>query len=125
MTIHDLDKFIAAIQDWAILDGCFGTSKIKPSDIDGFVERNGVCLFLEAKGPEAFLTAGQAIAFTALARQGNTVVIFWGKDRDVHKMRVITADDPGTVKAATLQDLRNVVADWYNKASSNGSGRER
>ena len=118
MTINSMDKFIAAIQDWAILAGCFGTSTIKPSDIDGFVERNGTCLFLEGKGREAFLTTGQAIAFTTLARQGNTVIVFWGKDADICKMRIITADDPGEVKPATLKDLRAAVSAWYASANA-------
>ena len=117
MTIRNIDKFVESIQDWAILDGCFGSTKIKPSDIDGFVERCGVCLFLEGKGTEAHLTEGQAIAYRTLARQGNTVIVFWGRDRNISRMRVITPSDLGVVKPATLDDLRQVVSRWYAEAN--------
>ena len=118
MTIRNVEKFVDSIQDWAILDGCFGSTRIKPSDIDGFVERCGVCLFLEGKGIDAPLTTGQAIAFLTLAKQGNTVIVFWGRDRDIRRMRVIRPGDPGVVKEASLQDLRTEVAAWYLKANT-------
>ena len=118
MTIRNIERFIESIQDWAILDGCFGNTRIRPSDIDGFVERRGVCLFLEGKGINAPLTTGQAIAYLSLAKQGNTVVVFWGKDKNISRMRVITPVDSGTVKPASLQDLRRVVSEWYRKANS-------
>jgi len=117
MTIRNIDSFVDSIQDWAILDGCFGTTKIKPSDIDGFIERKGVCLFLEGKGTHASLTTGQAIAFSTLAKQGNTVIVFWGKDHAISKMRVITKSDPGIVKECTLDDLRSAVKSWYEEAN--------
>lgn len=117
MTIRDIDKFVDSIQDWAILEGCFGATRIKPSDIDGFIERRGVCLFLEGKGLGVPLTTGQAIAFSSLAKQGNTVIVFWGKDREISKMRVITQSDPGIVKQCSLEDLRKAVKTWYAAAS--------
>ena len=118
MTIRNIDKFVDSIQDWAILDGCFGSTRIKPSDIDGFVERRGVCLFLEGKGIGVPLTSGQAIAFLTLAKQGNTIIVFWGKDRDIRRMRVIRPDDPGIVQNASLEDLRREVTAWYQKANA-------
>lgn len=117
MTIRNIDKFVDSIQDWAILDGCFGQTRIRPSDIDGFVERRGSCLFLEGKGEGVPMPTGQAIAFSTLAKQGNTVIVFWGKDHGISRMRVITKDNPGVVKPCTLQDLRNAVKSWYEKAN--------
>ena len=117
MTIRNIEKFIDSIQDWAILDGCFGQTRIRPSDIDGFVERRGTCLFLEGKGQDVPLTTGQAIAFSTLAKQGNTVIVFWGKDRDISKMRIITRSDPGVVKSCSLDDLRSAVKTWYEEAN--------
>lgn len=117
MTIHNMEKFVDSIQDWAILEGCFGASRIRPSDIDGFVERRGVCLFLEGKGEGVPLTTGQSIAFSTLAKQGNTVIVFWGKDHAISKMRVITQSDPGIVKPSSLDGLRSAVKSWYEEAS--------
>ena len=118
MTIRSIDKFIESLTDWAILDGCFDNTMIRPSDIAGFVERNGVCLFLEGKGLNASLTQGQAIAFKALAAQGNTVIVFWGHGKDIRKMRIITAQDSGVVQAANLQNLRDSVSAWYVAANA-------
>jgi len=117
MTIRNVDKFVDSIRDWAILDGCFGPTRIRPSDIDGFVERRGACLFLEGKGPTAPLTTGQAIAFATLAKQGNTVIVFWGKDHAISKMRIITQSDPGIVKPSSLEGLRTAVKAWYENAN--------
>lgn len=118
MTIRDIDKFIDSLQDWAILDGCFGQTRIKPSDIDGFVERRGRCLFLEGKGLTASLPTGQAIAFSTLAKQGNTVIVFWGKDHEISRMQVMTQSDPsGTVKPSSLEGLRGAVKAWYEEAN--------
>lgn len=117
MTIRNIDRFVESIQDWAILDGCFGKTRIRPSDIDGFVERRGTCLFLEGKGLDAPLTQGQAIGYLTLARQGNTVIVFWGKGKAIARMRVITRGDPGVVQPATLNDLRRAVATWYQNAN--------
>lgn len=117
MTIRNIDRFVESIQDWAILDGCFGTTRIKPSDIDGFVERRGVCLFLEGKGHGVPLTTGQGIAYVSLAKQGNTVIVFWGRDKDISRMRVITPTDDTMINPASLQHLRHAVSAWYEMAN--------
>jgi hypothetical protein len=117
VTIRDIDKFVDSLQDWAILDGCFGQTRIRPSDIDGFVERRGSCLFLEGKGHGVPLPKGQAIAFSTLAKQGNTVIVFWGKDRDISRMQVITKFDPGTAEPSSIEELRSAVKAWYEKAN--------
>ena len=54
MTINDPVKFCAGLWDWGILNGCFGDTLIKPTDIDGFVERNGKFLFFETKSPPIY-----------------------------------------------------------------------
>jgi hypothetical protein len=41
MTINKLDAYVAGLWDWVCLDGCFGDTKIRPTDIDGLVERRG------------------------------------------------------------------------------------
>ena len=110
--IRKMDAFIDSFVEWSILDGCFGDTTIHPTDIDGMVERKGKCLFLEQKGAGVPLPTGQAIAFLSLAKQGNTVIVFWGKGEAIEKMRVITPCSDRMVPAG-LWDLRNAVADWF------------
>ena len=44
-----------SLWDWSTLDGCFGNSKIRVGDIDGFVERRGRVLFIETKYPGSWV----------------------------------------------------------------------
>lgn len=118
MTVKNLDRFIESLPDWAILDGCFGGA-IKPTDIDGCVERGGLCLFLEHKLPGAPLKRAQEITFQALATQGNTVIVFWGQAKDgsdVAQMRLFHGNDAGSIKPATLDDVRRVARWWFWRA---------
>uniref|UniRef100_A0A6M3II69 Putative single-stranded DNA-binding protein n=1 Tax=viral metagenome TaxID=1070528 RepID=A0A6M3II69_9ZZZZ len=118
MTINDLDKFIASLPDWAILNGCFGDTKIRPTDIDGMVERNGKCLFLEHKGRRASLSKAQARAFRSLAEQGNTVITFWSEGEDVQRFRVDYRGGFKMFDPATLDDLRDIVSRWFSSVNS-------
>lgn len=123
MTIRDMDKFVSSLPDWAILDGCFGNTRIRPTDVDGMVERKGRCLFLEHKGRDASLTDGQAIAFVTLAKQGNTVITYWAEGMDVSKIRVDDLRYSGGLHMyespeATLEKLRSLVSRWFAAADA-------
>jgi hypothetical protein len=115
MSIENMDAYLKSLVDWKILDGCFGQTRIKPTDVDGLVERRGHCLFLERKLPGAVLKQGQRRTFDALAKQGNTTIVFWatGYGEGVQKMLLITPTDPGRVVDASLSDLRTEVAGWF------------
>jgi len=117
LTINNLPRFIESLPDWKILNGCFpGTSAaFKPTDIDGCINRKGVCLFLEHKLPGSALKLGQRITFKALAKQGNTVIVFWGRDEDINAIEIFYGTTSKR-KDATLQDLRDAVTDWFQSA---------
>lgn len=113
MTIRNIDHFVGALWDWAILDGCFGKTRIRPSDIDGYVERNGNFLVIEAKSHNKSLDAGQRISFTNMIKTGRFVVlIVWGETNKPEKMQIF----PDEIKKATLADLRRMVSWWYKNA---------
>lgn len=121
MTIQDFEKFKASLPDWIILDGCFGNGKIRPTDVDGLVERRGVCLFLEHKGGRASIGKGQDITFTALARQGNTCLVYWTDDDDKkHVIRIVIyhGDERKELASPSLEKLRKCASRWYFKANS-------
>lgn len=121
MSINDMDAFTGAVWDWKILKGCFGGA-ISPSDVDGFVERGGHFLYLEAKGPKATVKLGQEIAIKNRVRDGlSTVVVVWGDKEAPIRLRVyypapflqVVNHDP-----ADLDTLREVCTKWYAYANS-------
>lgn len=119
MTIHRPDLYLESAWDWGILKGCFGTSKIEPTDVDGLVERNGRFLVLEAKKPGVRIKQGQKITFNALRNTGLfTIVIVWGENSKPQEMLVMYPPplQPKQGKA-TLEDLRRVVRWWYEKVA--------
>ena len=119
MTIEHPKAFWDSLPNWAILDGCFGRSNgIRPSDIDGTVERKGACLFLEAKKTGVAIHAGQLRLWKVLARQtqGNLFVIFWKTGRDAVSHLMTIPPWPPVKRTASLADLREVVTEWYKRA---------
>jgi len=120
MTINNLEAFVGQLWDWAILDGCFGETRIRPSDVDGIVERNGSFLFLEAKGPDVGISAGQIRTFRALAVRGDTVIILWGNPGQPEYMMVLSPDGTTPRIPCNLADVRSLVADWYESTDKGG-----
>ena len=110
MTIRSLEKFNAALWDWGCLDGCFGQSRISPTDIDGIVEHRGRFLLLEAKGPKASVSRGQGIMFDHLMRTGIfTVFVIWGSPGAPVRGQLW----PAKPRPCDLAGLRRVVSGWY------------
>ena len=123
MTINNLDAFMRSLPDWVILEGCFGNqpSDFRPMDVDGLVERRGICLFLEHKEEFASLKNGQRYTFQTLARQGNTCIVYWTKGkrkRNVIKMVIFQDGEVVEVSNPSMTKLRRRVARWYRKADS-------
>jgi hypothetical protein len=119
VTIHDPQKFMNGLWDWAMLDGCFGTTRIRPTDIDGLVERHGNFLFLEAKSPGVALPRGQEITFCALARKpNNTIIVFWGDKtmQIITSIQVFQGGKKRDLADPSIDELRKVVSEWYSHA---------
>lgn len=117
MSINSPEAFCASLWDWACLEGCFG-GKIRPSDIDGCVERNGHFLFLETKLPEARVPMGQSILLERLAKNPmNTVIFIWGKSGDPKKMKLIWRDTVKVEENANIDKLRYWCRCWFKYAN--------
>jgi len=115
LTIRRPDLYLESAWDWSILRGCFGDSKIEPTDVDGLVEKNGRFLILEAKKPGVRIKQGQMLTFNALRNTGLfTIIIVWGENNRPQEMLVMYPPpfEPKWGKA-TLEDLRRVVKWWY------------
>ena len=56
------------LPNWEIFNECFIPTKIKITDIDGVVERNGWFLFIELKERKKEIPTGQHILFEKINR---------------------------------------------------------
>jgi hypothetical protein len=121
VTIHNADQYMAGVWDWAILDGCFGETKIKPTDIDGFVERNGKFLVLETKQPNVQrVPQGQELTFKALVkRAGAVVIVIFGEQNKPERLKVYSSMYPDgfDVEDPDGQHLRDYVKVWFKRAN--------
>jgi len=114
MTINDPVKFCAGLWDWGILDGCFGETKIKPTDIDGFVERKGNFLWLETKALGAQIPYGQQLVFDALIKiDCFTVMVIWGNTDDPKEIQIMTRSQIFRKQSCDLKKFRDWVSRWY------------
>ena len=114
VTINNPALFCANLWDWACLDGCFGNTRISPMDIDGIVERHGKFLFIETKAPGVLIPAGQLILLEQLAQKEDfTVLIVYGCPGNPTEIWYWDGKQPILVKSATIEDLRNIVKQWF------------
>jgi hypothetical protein len=128
MTIENPERYLSSAPDWSMLDGCFGDTPIRPSDVDGMVERRGCMLWLEHKsGPGASIKQGQKIAYgTFVKRAGWMVIVFWSNGESSSSVRRLTIWTEGHIKEewpADLTRLRELVTAWF--AYANLPARER
>lgn len=119
MTINNPDEFMDSLWDWAILDGCFGKTRIKPTDMDGLVERNGKFLGLETKKPDVEIPMGQRITFENLIKSGNwTIIVAWGFRNEPQKLMLMTSKTTRIYEDADINTFRNIVSQWFEYANS-------
>lgn len=120
MTINNVRRYLDGVWDWAILDGCFGYSRIKPTDIDAYTERHGHKLFIETKAPGVDLpdNSGQMIALKSLVADGHTLLILWGRQNQPTKLRLIAGDRDSTEDNIDIHRVRQIVSQWYQWADS-------
>lgn len=117
MTINNPDEYWDNLWDWAILRGCFGSTRIEPTDIDGFVERNGKFLTIETKSPGVEVKTGQMITFKHLIGLGCfTVLIVWGERNNPERMTLMTSKATIEYENASVEKLRWVVSEWFRYA---------
>lgn len=118
MTINDPVAYAASQWDWSIFDGCFGETKIKPTDIDGMVERNGKFLVIETKLPNVDIPQGQLITFRSLVNLGVfSILIIWGHPGKPIKAQLLNTKTNLVFQNVTLEKLRDIMRQWYAHAN--------
>lgn len=118
MTIRDQQAYWEGVWDWSFLDDCFGTTNIKPTDIDGAIERNGKYLFIETKRPDVNIPVGQAMFYDGLILAGYSVLFIWGKKNQPCGLRIVTPHIDKLYKTASMADVQQVVGKWFEWADS-------
>lgn len=119
MTINDPQAYVAGVWDWAILRGCFGETRIEPTDVDGFVERNGRFLYLEVKRPGASIPFGQRLTLEALQRTGLfTVMVIWGPTNQPQRIQVFSPAGISNPMPCDLVLFRRAVGAWFAQANA-------
>ncbi len=109
--------------DYAMFDGCFGSTNIRPMDVDGLIERNGYGLFIETKGVDvSFIPTGQMRTLEWMAVGLNqTVLVMYGKPNKPERTFALY---PGGRKIdfgeTTVDDMRRFVSNWYAWADRGG-----
>lgn len=121
MNIRNLSAFNASVWDWSFLNGAFGGTNIRVSDIDGMVERRGNFLMIEGK-KGGVVSGGQGIMFDAWVRDGNSLLLLHGMDHADKNMIIVARGGPWPVDGSPITGDRNTVRDlclrWYLWANS-------
>lgn len=110
-----MDKFVDNLWDWGFLDGCFGNTRVKVTDIDGMIERRGYFLILETKLPDVEIPKGQSILFDALVSTKRfRVLIIWGE-----RNNPLYFQDWKRFKKTkcTEKDIQRFVQGWFKWAT--------
>lgn len=119
MTIQNAVAYVAGVWDWAILRGCFGETRIEPTDVDGFVERNGRFLYLEAKQPGVSIPHGQRLTIQALQKTGLfTVMVIWGPTNQPQHIQVFSPTGTSPIMTCDLPLFRRAVNTWFRQVDA-------
>jgi hypothetical protein len=116
MRIRNMQAYDRGIWDWEILRGCFGDTKICPTDIDGCVERKCKFLYLETKQPGKDVPLGQRITLEQLAKRGDTVLIVHGEQGNTEHITKMTPFGIQNYEDASNDTLRDMVTQWFRWA---------
>lgn len=119
MTINNAQLYVDGLWDWSILKGCFGGTRIAPTDIDGAIERNGRVLLIETKQPGVPIPDGQRWFFDAFIAAGFSVLYVWGKKGQPERLKIVTPKGFREYEEADLNKLREVVSEWFEWADKN------
>jgi len=119
MTIRDTDNYLSQLWDWGFFDECFLPTRIKVTDIDGFVERNKKFLVIETKSHNAPVPMGQQIMFDNMIKTGLfTVLVIWGEANYPEKCLLITRKIKKEYNPVTAFELVELVKKWFRYANS-------
>lgn len=108
---------------WGWTQGCFGRTKITPTDFDGVVERNGHYLIFETKDVDRDVPQGQLWALERLSKAKSfTIITIWGKIKP-KKFETIRAKIGEEMRfeikgsGRSIKKLKKYVTKWFQSAN--------
>ena len=114
MTIRNMEFYNTQIWDWGFLNQCFEGTKIKVTDIDGFVERNGKFLLIECKSHNAVVPAGQDIMFKKMIATGLfTILVIWGDANKPERCEIRTSEKVYVYQNVDTVFIQRLVHGWF------------
>ena len=117
--IRDRTKLAKSLWDWEFLNECWG-GRIRPTDVDGVVERNGYFLFLEGKPAGGEITKGQEILFKKLTEnfKSASVLILFGEPGFPQEFERIQNGRISPRKKCNRERIQTICKAWYNAVDS-------
>lgn len=127
MAINNMQKFMEGVWNWDFISDVL-PSKVKVSDIDGVLEKNGWLLVLETKGEEVEkIPLGQYILYQNMVKSGTTTVLFLFGEKDKPKYyQLMCSNTWGKPSSSVMftnkiecnqEVIKQWVKKWFNKAS--------
>jgi hypothetical protein len=117
VNLRSQDNYKSSFWDWTFLNDSFGETKIRVTDIDGMVERNGQFLFIETKKPNEKIPKGQEILHKRLVDTGIfTVMVIWGYPQQPTKFSARRKGGNFERDNANLETIKQFVSEWFKWA---------
>jgi hypothetical protein len=112
--IKDRKVFAERLWDWEFLNDCW-EGRIRPTDIDGVVERNGYFLFLEGKPLRGKLGDGQKILFKMLTKEfkKSSVFILYGEPGYPKEYQQIIGGKILNKKSCNTKEIKRIFSTWF------------
>ena len=115
------------LPNWGVFNECFAPTKIRITDVDGLVERNGQFLFIEAKQNTKTIPIGQRILFEQLTRNAPHIsVLLLYADNISQEMDIqeyAEFQDGKMTRGWTptnTEEMKNFVTRWFKRANEGG-----
>jgi hypothetical protein len=121
MNIKNPELFLNSMWDWSPFNNCFGDTKIRIADIDGFVERNGQFLVIETKGHGVPIPFGQKLSYKTLLAGGNATLLYiWGEpNKTASQVEIHYHNGRTAIKQdVTIQQLKDLIGNWFEFADA-------
>lgn len=106
--------------DYSLFTGCFGDTRIMPTDVDGIVERRGKFLVIEYKSGDTAIPRGQTVLLKRLSLlPAFTVIAIWREPCEPHatktpiRIQVFPANDS---EPTDTDYVRHFVKEWFSAA---------
>jgi hypothetical protein len=114
--IRSAESYQQSWWDWIPYNECFAPTRIRITDVDGLVERNGHFLLVETKGNGVPIPTGQQILFNHLIEDKRWhVLIVWGETDSPTQFQLWGKP---AIYAADVAILKNVFRRWFAYANA-------